>query len=158
MSPYEIEDFVPYSRTTVKNWLDDYESGGEKQEWGFDGRAGDCMTASGSRFASETNLPLAHTPRGTLSGATPPRWARRQDNGGGVYIAARDAWRAIMTNRSHRANRCGTLAERHLAEEYHLNLDRCSWHDARDDGGTPWELKATMIEHLERPTWYVQAL
>ncbi|WP_135821078.1 P-loop NTPase family protein [Halostella litorea] len=33
MSPYEIEDFVPYTRTTVKNWLDDYESGGEKREW-----------------------------------------------------------------------------------------------------------------------------
>lgn len=50
-------------------------------------------------------------------------------------------------NRSHRANRYGTLAERHLAEEYCLELDRSSWHDARDDDGTPWELKAAMIEH-----------
>ncbi|WP_049901924.1 hypothetical protein [Natrinema sp. J7-1] len=33
MSPYEPAEYVPYSRTTIKNWLDDFESGGEKREW-----------------------------------------------------------------------------------------------------------------------------
>ncbi|WP_121822953.1 hypothetical protein [Halostella salina] len=55
----------------------------------------------------------------------------------------------MSKNRSHRANRYGTLAERHLAEEYRLDLDRCSWHDARDADGRPWELKAAMIEHSD---------
>ena len=32
-SPYEIEKYVPYSRTTVGNWLDEYDEGGEKREW-----------------------------------------------------------------------------------------------------------------------------
>ena len=33
MSPYETEKFVPYSRTTVANWLEDYDDGGEKRDW-----------------------------------------------------------------------------------------------------------------------------
>jgi hypothetical protein len=57
---------------------------------------------------------------------------------------AREA--AVSESRSHRANRYGTLAERQLAEEYRLDLDRCSWHDAKRDG-RPWELKAAMLEH-----------
>jgi len=65
-----------------------------------------------------------------------------------IYRRARRVVR-VSQNRSHRANHFGTLAERHLAEEYRLDLDRCSWHDARDADGTPWELKAAMIEHSD---------
>ncbi|WP_135363850.1 hypothetical protein [Halosimplex halophilum] len=33
MSPRETAKFVPYSHTTVRNWFDEYQSGGEKAEW-----------------------------------------------------------------------------------------------------------------------------
>ncbi len=33
MSPRETAEFVPYSHTTVNNWLDDYDEGGEKRDW-----------------------------------------------------------------------------------------------------------------------------
>ncbi|MBP2250437.1 hypothetical protein J2754_000734 [Halarchaeum solikamskense] len=33
MSPYETQEFVPYSRTTVKSWLEEYDDGGERVDW-----------------------------------------------------------------------------------------------------------------------------
>ncbi|WP_256392777.1 helix-turn-helix domain-containing protein [Natronoarchaeum rubrum] len=33
MSPRETAEFVPYSHTTVNNWLNEYDEGGEKREW-----------------------------------------------------------------------------------------------------------------------------
>jgi hypothetical protein len=32
-SPREIAEYVPYSHTTVRNWYEEYEDGGEKREW-----------------------------------------------------------------------------------------------------------------------------
>ena len=50
---------------------------------------------------------------------------------------------------SHRANKWGTACEYHMAEEYHLELDRDSWRDATDAKGRPWELKATKRTHAD---------
>ncbi|GGL33924.1 hypothetical protein GCM10009037_16920 [Halarchaeum grantii] len=33
LSPYKTQDYVPYSDATVRNWLEDYDDGGEKAEW-----------------------------------------------------------------------------------------------------------------------------
>lgn len=48
---------------------------------------------------------------------------------------------------SHRADHYGTLCERHVAEKYHLELDRASWHHARREDRTPVEIKSTMRKH-----------
>lgn len=50
-------------------------------------------------------------------------------------------------SRSHKANHYGTLVERKAAERYNLDLDRCSWHDAKRPDGTPVEIKAAMHRH-----------
>jgi len=55
----------------------------------------------------------------------------------------------VSKNRSHRANHYGTLAERKAAERYRLTLERCSWHDAKREDGTPVEIKAAMYEHAD---------
>lgn len=52
-------------------------------------------------------------------------------------------------SRSHRANHYGTLVERKAVEKYNLDLDRCSWHDARKRDGTPVEIKAAMYRHAD---------
>jgi hypothetical protein len=49
---------------------------------------------------------------------------------------------------SHKANRWGTKAEYHMAEQYDLELKRESWRDAVKNG-TPWELKATKRTHAD---------
>jgi hypothetical protein len=51
--------------------------------------------------------------------------------------------------RSSNANHYGTLVERAAAEEFRLELDRGSWHDARRPDGTPVEIKSTMREHAD---------
>ncbi|MBP2251161.1 hypothetical protein J2754_001482 [Halarchaeum solikamskense] len=33
ISPYQTADYVPYSDTTVRNWLEEYDEGGDKAEW-----------------------------------------------------------------------------------------------------------------------------
>ncbi|WP_420182074.1 hypothetical protein ACNO8S_13500 [Haloarcula sp. KBTZ06] len=52
-------------------------------------------------------------------------------------------------SRSHKANHYGTLVERKAAERYDLELDRCSWHDAKRKDGTPVEIKAAMHRHAD---------
>jgi hypothetical protein len=52
-------------------------------------------------------------------------------------------------SRSHKANHYGTLVERKAAERYDLELDRCSWHDAKRQDGTPVEIKAAMHRHAD---------
>jgi len=52
-------------------------------------------------------------------------------------------------SRSHKANHYGTLVERKAAERYNLELDRCSWHDAKRPDGTPVELKGAMHRHAD---------
>ncbi|MEA5386203.1 hypothetical protein VB779_03185 [Haloarculaceae archaeon H-GB11] len=52
-------------------------------------------------------------------------------------------------SRSHKANHYGTLAERKAIEKYGLTLDRCSWHDAKRDDGTPVEIKSAMHRHAD---------
>ncbi|GAA3871981.1 hypothetical protein [Haloarcula argentinensis] len=52
-------------------------------------------------------------------------------------------------SRSHKANHYGTLVERKAAERYNLELDRCSWHDAKRPDGTPVEIKAAMHRHAD---------
>lgn len=49
---------------------------------------------------------------------------------------------------SKRANRYGTLAEKQMAEKWHLQRDgvHTYWRDAVDSDGTPWELKAAVVE------------
>lgn len=47
-------------------------------------------------------------------------------------------------NRSQNAARYGALAERVGFERYGLEADRDGWHDARDDDGDPWDVKACM--------------
>lgn len=50
---------------------------------------------------------------------------------------------------SHRANHYGTLVERKAAERYNLMLQRCSWHDALREDGTPVEVKAAKRTHAD---------
>lgn len=52
-------------------------------------------------------------------------------------------------SRSHKANHYGTLVEQKAAERYTLELDRCSWHDAKRPDGTPVEIKAAMHRHAD---------
>jgi len=52
-------------------------------------------------------------------------------------------------SRSHKANHYGTLIDRKAAERYDLDLDRCSWHDAKRPDGTPVEIKAAMHRHAD---------
>lgn len=52
-------------------------------------------------------------------------------------------------SRSHKANHYGTLIERKAAERYDLDLDRCSWHDAKRPDGTPVEIKGAMYQHAD---------
>ncbi|WP_442905124.1 hypothetical protein [Haloarcula sp. CGMCC 1.6347] len=52
-------------------------------------------------------------------------------------------------SRSHKANHYGTLVERKAAKRYNLELDRCSWHDAKRPDGTPVEIKAAMHRHSD---------
>ncbi|KAA9410974.1 hypothetical protein EGO51_14555 [Haloarcula hispanica] len=52
-------------------------------------------------------------------------------------------------SRSHKANHYGTLVERKAGERYDLELDRCSWHDAKRPDGTPVEIKAAMYRHAD---------
>ncbi|WP_420182135.1 hypothetical protein ACNO8S_14100 [Haloarcula sp. KBTZ06] len=52
-------------------------------------------------------------------------------------------------SRSHKANHYGTLVERKAAERYNLDLDRCSWHDAKRPDGTPVEIKSAMHRHAD---------
>ncbi|EMA34377.1 hypothetical protein [Haloarcula japonica] len=52
-------------------------------------------------------------------------------------------------SRSHKANHYGTLVERKAAERYNLELDRCSWHDAKRLDGMPIEIKAAMHRHAD---------
>jgi len=33
LSPYQSAEYVPYSDTTVRNWLEEYDDGGEKADW-----------------------------------------------------------------------------------------------------------------------------
>lgn len=49
---------------------------------------------------------------------------------------------------SKKANRYGTLAEKHVVEKYDLELARASWKDA-DRDGTPVEIKATRHRHAD---------
>jgi len=48
-------------------------------------------------------------------------------------------------NRSQKAARYGGLAEQVAFRRYGLTPDRDSWHDARDDEGNPWDVKACML-------------
>jgi len=52
-------------------------------------------------------------------------------------------------SRSHKANHYGTLVERQAADRYNLELDRCSWHDAKRPDGMPVEIKAAMHRHAD---------
>ncbi|WP_367397977.1 hypothetical protein [Haloarcula salina] len=52
-------------------------------------------------------------------------------------------------SRSHKANHYGTLVERKAVERYDLDLDRCSWHDAKRPDGTPVEIKSAMHRHAD---------
>jgi hypothetical protein len=48
-------------------------------------------------------------------------------------------------NRSQKAARYGSLAEKAAFQKYGLTPDYDSWHDARDDQGDPWDVKACML-------------
>ena len=48
-------------------------------------------------------------------------------------------------SRSQKAARFGALAERIAFKRYGLDPDRDDWHDARDDDGRPWDVKAAML-------------
>ncbi|MBP2250436.1 hypothetical protein J2754_000733 [Halarchaeum solikamskense] len=52
------------------------------------------------------------------------------------------------SKKSKRANRYGTLAEKQMAEKWHLTRDgvHTYWRDAVARDGTPWELKAAVVE------------
>lgn len=50
---------------------------------------------------------------------------------------------------SHRANHYETLVERNAADRYNLTLQRCSWHDALREDGTPVEIKAAKRTHAD---------
>lgn len=49
-----------------------------------------------------------------------------------------------MSNKSHQAARYGSLAESFAAERYGLELDHSAYHDAIDQDGNPWDVKAAM--------------
>ena len=49
------------------------------------------------------------------------------------------------SSRSQNAARYGALAEQVARERYGLEEDHSSWHDARDDEGDPWDMKAVMM-------------
>lgn len=48
-------------------------------------------------------------------------------------------------NRSQKAAKYGALAEQAARERYGLGAEHDDWHDARDDDGTPWDVKAAMM-------------
>lgn len=54
-------------------------------------------------------------------------------------------------SRSSNANRYGTLAEKHMAERWRLDREGAHtyWCDAVAADGTPWELKAAMVERAD---------
>ena len=54
-------------------------------------------------------------------------------------------------SRSSNTSRYGSLAERKAAEKWGLRLDgaHTAWCDAVDRDGTPWEIKAAMIERAD---------
>lgn len=51
----------------------------------------------------------------------------------------------VRANRSQNAARYGALAEKVARERYGLDADHSSWHDATDDEGRPWDVKACMM-------------
>jgi len=48
-------------------------------------------------------------------------------------------------SRSQKAAKYGALAEKAARERYGLEPEHDSWHDARDDDGRPWDVKAAML-------------
>ncbi|WP_435098484.1 hypothetical protein [Halarchaeum sp. P4] len=54
----------------------------------------------------------------------------------------------MASKKSKRANRYGTLAEQKMAEKWRLRREgvHTFWRDAVDCDGTPWELKAAVVE------------
>jgi hypothetical protein len=50
-----------------------------------------------------------------------------------------------MKNRSQKAAHYGALAERAAFRRYGLDVDHDGWHDAVDDDGRPWDVKACMM-------------
>jgi len=48
-------------------------------------------------------------------------------------------------SRSQRAARYGALAERVAFARYDLEPERDDWHDALDEHGRPWDVKAAML-------------
>lgn len=48
-------------------------------------------------------------------------------------------------SRSQKAARFGALAERVARARYDLDAERDAWHDAVDDDGNPWDVKAAML-------------
>jgi len=51
----------------------------------------------------------------------------------------------MSRSRSQNAARYGALAEKVARERYGLEVDHSGWHDARDDDGDPWDVKACMM-------------
>jgi len=54
----------------------------------------------------------------------------------------------MVSKKSKRANRYGTLAEKQMAEKWRLTREgvHTFWRDAIDAEGRPWELKAAVVE------------
>ena len=50
---------------------------------------------------------------------------------------------------SKKAARYGSRAEKKAASRYGLDLDHCSWHDAKRKDGTPVEIKACAVERAD---------
>ncbi|WP_435124053.1 hypothetical protein [Halobaculum sp. D14] len=48
-------------------------------------------------------------------------------------------------NRSQNAARYGALAEAHARERYGLDAEHDAYHDAVDDDGRPWDVKACLV-------------
>lgn len=55
-------------------------------------------------------------------------------------------------NRSKKAARYGSLAERAARQRYDLDAEHDSWHDAKTDDGRPVEIKAAMLNRASGQT------
>lgn len=50
---------------------------------------------------------------------------------------------------SKKAARYGSRAEKKAAERYNLDLEHTSWHDAKQQDGTPVEIKSCTVERAD---------